>query len=184
MSTRFGPEKGDFGSKSGRDTVRLSQRYPPLLRAIGFLMSQYGQLGAIPPPPSEHFPLESMQSGGAIPPPRKGYLSDTCPIPYENKANGCDAPICDTISKGYCAIGGGISHWAAKIQLCKVLTLQQEKAGLAELQRRAADVRKKREHRTDPSTLLRFLRARKGDVDKVRESAGTYHPATNDDLPV
>ena len=39
--------------------------------------------------------------------PQKGYLSDTCAIPCESKANGCDAPLCDTISKGYCAIGGG-----------------------------------------------------------------------------
>ena len=40
------------------------------------------------------------------PPPQKGYLSDTGAIPYENKANGCDTPLCDTISKRYCAIGG------------------------------------------------------------------------------
>ena len=59
-------------------------------------------------------PLKSMRSGGAIPPPQKGYLSDTCAIPHENKANGCDTPLCDTISKRYCAIWGGISHWAAK----------------------------------------------------------------------
>ena len=82
----------------------------PLLRAMGFLVSQHGQLGAIP----SVSPLKSMRSGGAIPPPQKGYLSDTCAIPYENKANGCDTPLCDTISKGYCAIWGGISHWAAK----------------------------------------------------------------------
>ena len=87
----------------------------PLLRAMGFLVSQYGQMGAIPPPPFlSASPLESMPSAGAIPPPQKGYLSDTGAIPYENKANGCDTPLCDTISKGYCAIGGGISHWAAK----------------------------------------------------------------------
>ena len=47
-------------------------------------------------------------------PPSKGvsqrYLRDT----YENRANGCDTPLCDTISKGYCAIWGGISPWAAK----------------------------------------------------------------------
>ena len=48
------------------------------------------------------------------PPPQRGYLSDTSAIPYENEANGCDTPLCDTISKGYCAIWGGISHWAAK----------------------------------------------------------------------
>ena len=73
----------------------------PLLRAMGISVSQHGQLGAIPPPPFLSVsPLESMRSGGAIPPPEKGYLSDTCAIPYENKANGCDTPPCDTISKG------------------------------------------------------------------------------------
>ena len=88
----------------------------PLLCAMGFLVSQHGQLGAIPPPPFLSVsPLESMRSGGAIPPPQKGYLSDTCAIPYENKAKGCDSPLCDTISKGYCAIWGGISLWAAKV---------------------------------------------------------------------
>ena len=79
----------------------------PLLRAVGFLGSQHGQSGAIPPPPSLRFsPVESMQSGGADTPPQKGYLSDTCAIPYENKANRCDTPLCDTISKGYCATWG------------------------------------------------------------------------------
>ena len=87
----------------------------PLLRAMGFVVSQHGQLGAIPPPPFLSVsPLESIRSGGAIPPLKRGYLSDTCAIPYENKANGCDTPLCDNISKGYCAIWGGISHWAAK----------------------------------------------------------------------
>ena len=87
----------------------------PLLRAMGFLVSQHGHLGAIPPPPFLSVsPLESLRSGGAIPPPQKGYLSDTCAIPYENKASGCDTPLCDTISEGYCAIWGGISHWAGK----------------------------------------------------------------------
>ena len=84
---------------------------------MGFLVSQHGQLGAIPPSPFLSVsPLESMRSGGAIPPPplKKRYLSDTRAIPYENKANGCDTPLCDTISKGYCAIWGGILYWAAK----------------------------------------------------------------------
>ena len=54
----------------------------PLLRAMGFLVSQHGQLGAIPPPPFLSIsPLESMQSGGAITPHSKGvsqrYLRDT-----------------------------------------------------------------------------------------------------------
>ena len=103
-----------------RDTARLSRRYPPSLRAVGFLVSQHGQLGAIPPPPFLSVsPLESMRSGGAIPPPppQKGYLSSTCAMPYESKANGRDTPLCDTILKGYCAIWGWrcISHWAAKL---------------------------------------------------------------------
>ena len=88
---------------------------PRSLRAMGFLVSQHGLGCDTPAPFSERFPLgEHSRSGGAIPPPQKGYLSDTCAIPYENKANGCDTPLCDTISKGYCAIWGGISRWAAK----------------------------------------------------------------------
>ena len=68
-----------------RDTARLSQRYLPILRYGVFLVSQHGELGAIPPPPFLGVcPLESMQqSRGAIPPPPQ-----------------------DTISKGYCAIWG------------------------------------------------------------------------------
>ena len=60
-----------------------------------------------PSPFSQRFPLgEHSRSGGAIPPFLRGYLSDTRSIPHENKANGCDTPLCDTISKGYCAIWG------------------------------------------------------------------------------
>ena len=45
----------------------------PLLRALGFLVSQHGQSGAIPPPPFLSLsPLESMRSGGAIPPLKRG----------------------------------------------------------------------------------------------------------------
>ena len=78
----------------------------PLLRAMGFLVSQRGQLGAIPPPPFLSVsPLESMRSGGAIPPTKgvsQQYLRDT----YETRQNVCDAPLCDTISKGFWAIWG------------------------------------------------------------------------------
>ena len=49
------------------------------------------------------------------PPPEKGYLSDSCAIPFENKAKRVRYPLCDAISKWYCAIWGGISHWAAKV---------------------------------------------------------------------
>ena len=68
-----------------------------------------------PPPLSERFPpWRACEVEVRYPPPQKGYLSDTGAIPYENKAKACDTPLCDTISKGYCAIWGGISHWAAK----------------------------------------------------------------------
>ena len=106
-----------------RDTARLSQRYPPSPRATGFVVSPHGQLGAIPPPPFLSVsPLQSIREVEVRypPPPQKGYLSDACAIPYENKANGCDTPLCDTISKRYCAIWGGISHWAAKFVLLVV----------------------------------------------------------------
>ena len=68
-------------------------------------------------PFSEWFPRgEQAKWRCDTPPTQKGYLSDTCAIPYENKAKACDTPLCDTISKGHCAIwGGGISHWAAKV---------------------------------------------------------------------
>ena len=83
----------------------------------GFLVSQHGQLGAIPPPPFSLRvpPWRAFAKWRCDTPHKKGYLSDTCAIPYENKANGCDTPLCDTISKRYCAIWGGISHWAAKV---------------------------------------------------------------------
>ena len=59
-----------------------------------------------PPPFLSVPPLESMRSGGARHPPQKGNLSGTCAIPYENKENACETPLCDTISTGYCAIWG------------------------------------------------------------------------------
>ena len=95
-----------------RDTARLSQRYPPIARYGVFGVSTW-PIGCDTPLPLfwTFSPLESMRSGGAIPSPQKGYLSDICAIPHENKANGCDTPVCDTISKGYCAIwGGGVSR--------------------------------------------------------------------------
>ena len=56
--------------------------FSDLLRAMGFLVSQHGEVGAIPPPPFLSVsPLESIRSGGAIPPPTKEvsqrYLRDT-----------------------------------------------------------------------------------------------------------
>ena len=79
----------------------------PLLRAMGFLVSQHGQLGAIPPPPfSGRFPSGEHAKWRCDTPPSKGVSQRYCAIPYENKANGCDTPLCDTISKRYCGYGG------------------------------------------------------------------------------
>ena len=62
-------------------------------------------------------------------PPANGHLSDTCAIPYETRQNACDTPLCDTVSKRYCAIWGGISHWAAKCHPCRHANAQK---GLSE----------------------------------------------------
>ena len=87
----------------------------PLLRAMGFLVSQHGQLGAIPPPPFLTIsPLQSTQNGGAIPPHKRGISAILARYPMKTKEMRAIPPLCDTISKGYCAIRGGISHWAAK----------------------------------------------------------------------
>ena len=87
----------------------------PLLRSMGFLVSQHGQLSAIPPPPFLGVsPLESMRSGGAIPPPQKGYLSDTCTTPYETRQMGAIPPSAILSRKGMARHGVGVSHWAAK----------------------------------------------------------------------
>ena len=54
----------------------------PLLRAMGFSVSQHGQMGAIPPPPfSERFPLGEHAKWRCDTPPSEGisqrYLRDT-----------------------------------------------------------------------------------------------------------
>ena len=100
-----------------RDTARLSQRYPPIAR-YGVCGVSTWPIGCDTPSPfSVRFHLGEHAKWRCDTPPQKGYLSDTCAIPYKNKANGCDTPLRDTISKGYCAIWGGISHWAAKQML-------------------------------------------------------------------
>ena len=68
-----------------RDTARLSQRYPPIARYGIFGVSTWPIGCDTPSPFSERFPLgEHAKWRCDIPPPQKGYLSDTCAIPYEN----------------------------------------------------------------------------------------------------
>ena len=97
-----------------RDAARQSQRYPASLRAMGFLVSQHGQLGAIPPPPCLSVsPLESMRSGGALTPHKTGISAILARYHMKTRPNHVRYPRRDTISKRYCAIWGGISHWAS-----------------------------------------------------------------------
>ena len=75
-----------------RDTTRLSQRYTPIAR-YGVLVSQHGQLGAIPPPPFLSVsPLESMRSGGAILPLKRGISGILARYPMKTRQNACDNP--------------------------------------------------------------------------------------------
>ena len=55
------------------------------------------------------------------PPLKRGISAILARYPMKIRQMGAIPPLCDTISKGYCAIWGGISHWAAKISaICQV----------------------------------------------------------------
>ena len=112
VKSKRGRREGDgLSGPVLRDTARLSQRYPPIARYGVFGVSTWPIGCDTPPPFSQRFPLGQHAKWRCdTPPPQKGYLSDTRVIPYENKANGCNTPLCDTIWKGYCVIWGGISH--------------------------------------------------------------------------
>ena len=67
----------------------------PLLRAMGFLVSQHGQSGAIPLLPFLRIsPWRACEVEVRYPPPptQKRSLSDTCVRPYENKAKCVRCP--------------------------------------------------------------------------------------------
>ena len=59
--------------------------------------------------------LESMRSGGAIPPPpQKGYLSDTCAVPMKTRQIGAIPPSAILSRKGIARYGGpGLSRTGA-----------------------------------------------------------------------
>ena len=81
----------------------------PLLSDMGFLVSQHGQLGAIPPPPFLSVsPLESMRSGGAIPLPHKRSISRIL-ARYHRKTRqmGAIPPSAILSRKGIARSGGG-----------------------------------------------------------------------------
>ena len=79
----------------------------PLLRTMGFLVSQHGQLGAIPPPPFLSIsPLESMQSGGAIPPLKRGISAIPARYPMKTRQMGAIPPSAILSRKGIARYGG------------------------------------------------------------------------------
>ena len=93
----------------------------PPLRTMRFFVSQHSQLGAIPPPPFLRVSaLESMRSGGAIPPPQKGYLSDTCAIPYDQRVLNVGA---QTWELEICRKAAGKRHFPATqlLQCCSAV---------------------------------------------------------------
>ena len=92
----------------------------PLLRAMGFSVSQHGQLGAIPPssPFSERFPLGRACEVEVRypPPPLQRCISAILPrYPMKTRQMGAIPPPPAILSrKGIARYRGGISHWAAK----------------------------------------------------------------------
>ena len=93
-----------------RDTARLSQRYPPIARHGVFCVSTCPTGCDTPSPFFDRFPLGEH----AKCPHKRGISAMLARYPLKTRQNTCDTPLCDTISKGYCAIWGGISHWSAK----------------------------------------------------------------------
>ena len=79
----------------------------PLLRAMGFLVSQHGQLRAIPPPPFLGVsPLESMRSRGAIPPLKRGISAIPARYPMKTRQMGAIPPSAILSRKGIARYGG------------------------------------------------------------------------------
>ena len=82
----------------------------PLLRATGFLVSQHGQLGAIPPPPLLSVsPLETTRSGGAIPPLKRGISAILARYPMKTRQIGAIPPSA-ILSRNCIARYGGVSR--------------------------------------------------------------------------
>ena len=110
-----------------RDTARQSQRYP-LLRAMGLLVSQHGQLGAIPPPPFLSVsPLESIRNGGAIPPPppKRGISAILARYPRNQGKMRAIPPSAILSRKGIARYGGvsrvGLLSSSAQVKISRPL---------------------------------------------------------------
>ena len=81
-----------------------------LLRAMGLLVPQHDQLGAIPLPPFLSIShLESMRSGGAIPPLKRGISAINARYPMKTRQMGAIRP-CAILSRKGIARYGGVSR--------------------------------------------------------------------------
>ena len=94
----------------------------PLLRAMGFLVSQHGQLGAIPPPPFQSIsPLESIREVEVrYPPLKRGISAILARYPMKTGQMGA-IPPCAILSRKGIARYGGVSRTGP---LSASLTLQ------------------------------------------------------------
>ena len=104
-----------------RDTTRLSQRLTPYCALGGSWYLNTANWVRYPFPLFWAFPpwraCEVEMRYHVPPPPHKGYLSDTCATPSKITAKCLRYPPSATLSqiKGYCAVWGGVLHWAAKL---------------------------------------------------------------------
>ena len=93
--------------------ILLSRHFVVIAQAP--TIARYGVFGVstwpigcdTPSPFSERFPIGEHAKWRCDTPPQKGYLSDTCAITYENKANGCDTPSAILSRKGIARYGRG-----------------------------------------------------------------------------
>ena len=84
-----------------RDTASLSQRYPPIARYGVFSVSTWPIGCDTPPPPFLRVsPLESMRSGGAIPPPKRGISAILARYPMKTRQTGAIPPSAILSRKG------------------------------------------------------------------------------------
>ena len=73
----------------------------PLIARYGVLVSQHGQLGAIPTPPFLSIsPLESMRIGGAMPPLKRGISALLARYPMKTRQTGAIPPSAILSRKG------------------------------------------------------------------------------------
>ena len=91
-----------------RDTARLSQRDPPSLRAIwGFWCPNMANWMRYPLPLLSAFaPWRACEVEVRYPPPQRGISEILARYHMKTRQHACETPLCDTISKGHCAIQG------------------------------------------------------------------------------